>query len=121
MKTEYYLHPGRGICTAYLIKGKMCGIYWPEREIATDALSFSSVATVAYWWGQLAQELGYLNRVREDLPLPGGLEELHEQCQDWSLHRHIVSKKLTAQERQVLVNVLQGVGDFAGILNKITR
>jgi hypothetical protein len=121
VNTEYYLHPTRGVCTAYLIKGNMCGIYWPEREIVTDSLSFSSTATTAFWWGQLANEVGNLGRVREDLPLPAGLGKMHEECQDWSLHRHIVSKRLTTMERQVLVNLLQGAGDFAGILNKIAR
>jgi len=121
VKTEYYLHPTRGVCAAYLIKDNMCGVYWPEKDVATDSLTFSSIATTAYWWGQYANQLVRLSRVREDLPLPDNLEELHDQCQDWSIHRHLVSNRLTMMERQILVNVLQGAGDFAGILNKVAR
>jgi hypothetical protein len=122
MKTEYYLH-NRMTCCAFMTDTTppLVGIYYPDIDEVSDAITFTCKATCAYWWGQLALVLQSKSCiVRGDCPLPNNIKTLHERCESYSVYEGILKTRLIPSEKQLLVNLLNSAGEtFEPILRKL--
>ena len=122
MRTEYFLYREK-ICCAFITESNLVGVYWPESDAVSDAIMFTSRATCAYWWGQMSLELqANGSTIREDCPLPNNLSTLHERCCNHDIQKKIIARRLSAAEKQKLVNLLHSAGEsFEQQLQKLIQ